>query len=315
MAGPSMDNFTAIYNIAETEYQTVTGNRLATHPLAAQLDTCHTPEAIANVLRVQVQAFIKFRQADEKLMAWLDPIVHILCTFSTTLGEGIGLVSPLIHSVYRSLTSRSQPFSPAKTIFTGVGILLGVSLFPSPLSIICVTLSCQVVRDVVASHDKILRIFERIHFFLQRLNIYTGIPLTNELTVLLGKIMGQILRILALSTKAATERRMSELIHSQYHFLVDYGKEKFLKRLVGRTDVEDALQQLDTLTKEETSMTVARNLEVACGIDHNVRATKDGMRSLLSIFIYVPTIFSRPKTVADEVKRLLLLSSVAVRQC
>ncbi|KAH9955006.1 hypothetical protein BC827DRAFT_1239361 [Russula dissimulans] len=50
-------------------------------------------------------------------MAWLDPTVHILFTFSATLGEGIGL-----------------PFSPAKTIFTGVGVLLGVSLFPSSIS-------------------------------------------------------------------------------------------------------------------------------------------------------------------------------------
>ena len=73
---------------------------------------------------------------------------------------------------------------------------------------ICVTFSCQAVRDVAASHDTILRLFERIHFFLQRLNIYIGIPLTIELTELLGKIMGQLLYILALSTKAMTERRM-----------------------------------------------------------------------------------------------------------
>ncbi|KAH9992629.1 hypothetical protein BJV77DRAFT_1001937 [Russula vinacea] len=42
-------------------------------------------------------------------MSWLDPTIHILFTFSNTLGEGIGL-----------------PFSPAKTIFTGIGVLLGV---------------------------------------------------------------------------------------------------------------------------------------------------------------------------------------------
>ena len=73
-------------------------------------------------------------------------------------------------------------------------------------------LGYQAVRDVAASHDKILHIFERIHLFLQRLNIYTGIPLTNELTMLLGKIMAQLLRILALSTKSLTERRLSELM-------------------------------------------------------------------------------------------------------
>jgi len=68
------------------------------------------------------------------------------------------------------------------------------------------------VRDVVASHDKLINLFERIHFFLQRLNNYIGIPLTNGSTVLLGKIMAQILSILALSTKAMTERRISESV-------------------------------------------------------------------------------------------------------
>jgi hypothetical protein len=68
------------------------------------------------------------------------------------------------------------------------------------------------VKDVVASHDALMHLFERIHFFLQRLKSYTGMPLTNESTELLGKIMAQILSILALSTKAMTERRISESI-------------------------------------------------------------------------------------------------------
>src|SRR5712671_1616558 len=95
VAGPSGDNFTAIFNAASTEYYSVTGKRLETHPLAAQIDTCRNPEAVSNLLRTQAQAFSKFRKADEKLMAWLDPMVHILFTFSATLGEGIGLVSRL----------------------------------------------------------------------------------------------------------------------------------------------------------------------------------------------------------------------------
>jgi hypothetical protein len=98
--GPSIDNFTAIFSVASAEYQIVTGKCLDTHPLVTQFDACHTPEAIANVLRVQAQAFVKFRKGNEKLMAWLDMIVHILFTFSATLGDGIGLVSPLIHSAF-----------------------------------------------------------------------------------------------------------------------------------------------------------------------------------------------------------------------
>jgi hypothetical protein len=70
----------------------------------------------------------------------------------------------------------------------------------------------QGVRDVVASHDILMHLFERIHFFLQRLKSYTVMLLTDESTELLGKIMAQLLLILALSTKAMTERRISKLI-------------------------------------------------------------------------------------------------------
>ena len=126
----------------------------------------------------------------------------------------------------------------------------------------------------MASHDTLIQLFERINCFLQRLKSYTGIPLTNESRELLGKIMAQLLLILALSTKAMTERRISELIQSRCLFLADYGLEKILKKLVGRTDVEDALSRLDMLTMEESLMVVLRNLEVAHHIDSNVEATK-----------------------------------------
>ena len=108
----------------------------------------------------------------------------------------------------------SQPFSPAKAIFAGIGVLLGVRFFPSPISRVQMTSKYQAVRDVVASHDTLIHLFERINFFLQRLKSYTGIPLTNESTELLGKIMAQLLSILALSTKAMTDGRISELVRS-----------------------------------------------------------------------------------------------------
>jgi hypothetical protein len=77
-----------------------------------------------------------------------------------------------------------------------------------------VRLNFQIVRDIVASHDTLIDLFERINFFLQRLNIYSEIPLTNDFTELLGKIMAELLSILAISTKETTDRKMSELIRS-----------------------------------------------------------------------------------------------------
>jgi hypothetical protein len=168
------------------------------------------------------------------------------------------------------------------------------------------------VKDVVASHDALIQLFERIHSFLQRLKSYTGMPSTNESRELLGKIMAQLLLILALSTKAMTERRISELIRSPCLFLADYGSEKILKKLVGRTDVEDALLRLDILTKEESLMMAMRNLEVAHHVDDNVEATKvlvedindnvkgiegvtrnvdNGTQHFLFVFVHQPNLF------------------------
>jgi cell division protein FtsI/penicillin-binding protein 2 len=138
----------------------------------------------------------------------------------------------------------------------------------------------QVVRDVVASRDKLIHLFERIDFFLQRLNIYTEIPLTNDLTELLGKIMAELLSILAISTREIADRKMSELIHSLSPFLADHGSETFLKRLVGKTGIEDALERLDTLTKEESLMAVTRNLKVTHQVDDNVMAVKGSVHNI-----------------------------------
>ena len=110
-----------MFNVASSEYQRVTGNRLDTHPFAAQLSTCDSPGAVSNLLRAQAQAFSKFRKSDEKLMAWLDPTVHIL---SATLGEGIGLVRRLnsfgmavLRHVLRSHYHLPRQFLPQSGFF------------------------------------------------------------------------------------------------------------------------------------------------------------------------------------------------------
>ena len=139
------------------------------------------------------------------------------------------------------------------------------------------------MRDVIASYEVLVNLFERIQFFLQRLNRYAALSLTPEMTVLLGKIMAQVLSVLALSTKAMKERRISGSLRSAvpyWYFMADHGTEKFMKRLAGRTDLKDALERLDVLTKEENLMTAARNLEVTHRVDVNVTATQELTRSI-----------------------------------
>ena len=60
------------------------------------------------------------------------------------------------------------------------------------------------------------------------------------------------------------------------NYLVNHGcsliwvLEKFLKKLAGRKDIEDALRRLDRLTQEEALMAAAQILNLAHTIDNKV---------------------------------------------
>jgi hypothetical protein len=136
----------------------------------------------------------------------------------------------------------------------------------------------QAAKDITASHGTLVNLFERIQIFLQRLSIYIGIPLTEPMMKLLGKTMGQVLSILALSTNEMTQTRISEYDWLDVSLFANDGTERFLTRLVGRTEVEDALVRLDMLTKEETGMTVVRNLAVTHAVDGHVKVVEDVTR-------------------------------------
>jgi len=123
----SASGFTSMFQTACDEYQRLTGQDPSAHPFSKELENCNSPGDVLNVLRERSYAVTRFRTDDEKLLVWLNPIVHVLFAFSTMLGEGIGLVSVSI-SVSLCLDTASQPFSPAKTIFTGIVVLLGVRL-------------------------------------------------------------------------------------------------------------------------------------------------------------------------------------------
>jgi len=69
------------------------------------------------------------------------------------------------------------------------------------------------MRDVIACYDKLVCLFERVHLFLERLNHYNNTKLTIAFTELLGKIMAQVLHVLALSTKEMKSRQLSASIH------------------------------------------------------------------------------------------------------
>jgi hypothetical protein len=65
--------------------------------------------------------------------------------------------------------------------------------------------------------------------------------------------------------------------------------EKFLKKLLGRNDVEDALKRLDKLTQEEAKMATAEVLKITRGMDSNMKVMDTNLKVLIdgvqSIFL------------------------------
>jgi uncharacterized protein YoxC len=51
--------------------------------------------------------------------------------------------------------------------------------------------------------------------------------------------------------------------------------ETFLKKLIGRTDIEDALKRLDKLTHKESRMAATENLKVMHAVEESVKGVAD----------------------------------------
>ena len=85
--------FEAIFQAALKSYKKQTKEDLLTHPLAAQLQSCDSTNAILAVLQDQLREFDKSRSDDERLTRWLGPTVNVLCAFSAAVSGGVGLVS------------------------------------------------------------------------------------------------------------------------------------------------------------------------------------------------------------------------------
>ncbi|KAI9436032.1 hypothetical protein H4582DRAFT_2130269 [Lactarius indigo] len=179
VATPSESSLTSIeriFDAALKSYKKKTKNDLKNHDLFKQLETCNSPDAILAVF--QTTQFDPSRTAsDDRLKKWLVPTINVLCTFSGTLSEGVGLVFP-----------------PAKLVFTGVGVLL------------------LAAKDVIASQDILVDIFRRIESFFVRLETYTDVPLTLAMTEKMVQITVEILDILATATKEMEQSRAKKFL-------------------------------------------------------------------------------------------------------
>jgi hypothetical protein len=131
---------------------------------------------------------------------------------------------------------------------------------------------------VNASQDMLVDLFERIESVFQRIESYTELKPSEAMTDMMVKIIVEVLSVLAIVTVEIKQRRRSQFITSDF-WVLTHGflyLEKFLKKLLGRHDVEDALKRLDKLTQEEAKMATAEVLKITCSMDNNMKVLIDG---------------------------------------
>ena len=84
--------------------------------------------------------------------------------------------------------------------------------------------------------------------------------------------------------------------------------EKFLKRVIGRTDLEGGIKTLDKLTSEEVAMASAQLLKVAHKIDNNVMRVDEGVarvdENVLVVKSEVQVVNDNIKVVDDKVQTM-----------
>ncbi|KAH9984695.1 hypothetical protein BJV77DRAFT_965965 [Russula vinacea] len=173
-------------------YKRKTKKDLASHPLLPSFQFCESSDAVLTVLREQIPAFSQSQNGDDRLTKWVAPTVNVLYSFSATLGGGVGIAFP-----------------PANTIFAGIGVFLSAA------------------KDVGASQDKLIELFNRIEHFFLRLEIYSSIKPTAAMMDIIIEIMVEVLTILAIATKEAKRVRLK----------------KYMKKLTGSTEIEDSLSR------------------------------------------------------------------------
>ena len=178
-------------------------------------------------------------------------------------------------------------------ICTGIGVLLSVSI-PVDTSLGLLTRpNPQAAGTVSASRDLIAGLFERIESVFRRLEVYIEIPRTSEMTDAIVKVMVQVLNVLAIATREVNQHRASESTLGDKPTLSAHcSSEIFLKKLVGRKAIEDALQRLEEVTLEETRMAGVEALKAI----HGVGTTLKAMEGMLQ------GVGDRPQGVDDRVR-------------
>src|ERR1700677_3704803 len=101
----SSPNFETIFAAALTKYKKRTKKDIAAHSLAAQMESCDTPNAVLTVLQTQVQSFDPSPSVNERWTRLLTPTITVLYAFSGFVSK---IAGPVNRETYAALDLPSE---------------------------------------------------------------------------------------------------------------------------------------------------------------------------------------------------------------
>jgi len=160
-----------------------------------------------------------------------------------------------------------------------------LSVFPNFNSHILPTMThlhvYQAIKGCNSSYDVLIDLLESIEHFLGRLDVYIGLPVTEDMAKVLVKIMVELLCTIALVTRQIKQSRPCECIHAAYYeTLTDHDVVKLVKKILRENEVESVLQRLDRLTLDEARATATQTLDIVHGLVQNMRVVMNGEPTL-----------------------------------
>ena len=94
------------------------------------------------------------------------------------------------------------------------------------------------------------------------------------------KIMVEVLTILGIVTREMKRGRLSELMPHIFITLDSRCLERYFKKLMGNTDMDDSLERLYKLTREEARMASAELLKITHSVDGKVISVDNRVKGI-----------------------------------
>ncbi|EMD34291.1 hypothetical protein CERSUDRAFT_125476 [Gelatoporia subvermispora B] len=157
---------------------------------------------------------------------------------------------------------------PSETLGEGFSVVCP----PANAIVGAIAVLLKATKDVSTSYDSLVELLNGISKFLERLALYGRMSLTVPMREILIKTLATVISILALATKEVELGRLK----------------KYVRTLLGSTEVEDALKQLTRLDSAETQMIGLESLRLtyslAVGLDELMKNGKQSTAEIKAAF-------------------------------